>query len=1074
MSIIRASVNNPVAVNIAMFAVIFFGIFAAFNLTREFFPETDVGLVIVRTPYPGATPREVEKGVITRIESAIEGVNDIDEVESQALENAGIVIIEVETGADADEVADEVRNEVDRIDDFPGQVEETIVEVVEPRQPVISVVVYGDARELRLKRVADEVKDELLASNIVSEVVVSGTRPEEISIELEPERLEAYGLTFREVGLAVAGNNIDLAGGEIEAPIGKILIRTLGEETSGLPLEEILVRSTLEGSSIRLGDLGTVKDTFDDTAVRGTYKNKRAMQVTVFKRGNEDAVEISQYVKDYLEDKRAQYASATPNAESGIQFDYRLDLARFIRQRISLLTKNALQGLALVFIALVLFMNFRLAFWVGAGLAVAFLGTFVFMMAVGATINMISLFGLIIVIGIIVDDAIVVAENIYARMENDMPPHMAAVEGAEEVAKPVFATVLTTIVAFAPLAFIQSVVGDFLRVLPLVVIAALVLSLIEVFSFMPSHLAEFGSTKRKEIKRGGLYGRIRKAFRRANDWKNDLINRRLSNAYVALLKVSIAWRYVTLAVAAFISMAMGSLVVAGMLPFVFFPDVDAETIIADVEMATGTKEERTQEVLEKIAGVAQSFPEVDSTYAVIGMKEEEPVQAFSDPAVIGQVIVDLVGAEKRDRSSQQILDAWREEVGRIPGATKLKFEERSGGPAGPDIALQISAPALADAQEATRRIKNLLDEFVGVEDIEDDSGAGKLEMRIRLRQTARALGIDEASLARQVRGAFFGYEAQNLQRGEEEVKVYVRLDQESRASIGELLRLRIATPAGERVPLGEIADLELTRGITQITRVNGLRTITVQASVDSDQANASEVTTAMEQEFDNIRSEIPTVQFSFEGQKQDTRENIGALAVYFPVALILIYCILAVLFKSYIQPLVVMVAIPYAIIGASLGHLLFGLIPGREAWPITFLSLIGMVGLSGIVVNDSLILVSFINNERRRHPGQLLAAVVHAGRRRLRPILLTSITTVLGLFPIMMETSFQAQFLIPMAISISFGLLLATGLTLLLLPCIYMVFEDLRTLVHWLVTGQWETVTLKPTGYLEQEEQMQA
>lgn len=1065
MKLIRIAVDNPVAVTILMFVIIGFGILEGLTIVREFFPSVKLDRIVISTPYPGATPEEVERALLTKVESAIESVNGIEEITSQALENFGLVIAKVDTSRDPEKIAEDMRIEIDRIRDLPPEVEESVVEVLEQQVPVISVTLYGSVSERRLKILAEDVKDELMTSPLISRVIVSGTRPEQISIEVEPQLLEAYGLTLDEVGRAVRNNNVDLAAGEIKADTGKVVVRTLGETQQGLPMESLVVRGDVQEGVVRLSDIANVIDGFEETPLRGTFQGQRAVQVTVFKRGEEDAIRISRYVKEYIEEKRTEFAG------EAINIAYRTDLAKFIEQRIELLSRNAFQGLVLVFICLGLFMSARMAFWVGVGLVVSFMGTFVVMDIFGATINLISLFGLIIVLGMLVDDAIVVAENIYAKMEEGLAPHRAAVEGAEEVFRPVLATVLTTMVAFAPLGFIDGVLGDFLSVLPIVVIAALVLSLVESFLMLPSHLAEFGQIKPKK-KSSREPGPLRRAYRRISDaahWlQTEILERRMTEWYIWTLKLALNWRYVTIAVAITISLFTFSLIRAGLLPFVLFQKVDADTIVAEVEMSSGTSAEETEEVLKHISAIALQFPETVSVYSVVGFREEAELQNISDPATIGEVIVELT-EETRTRSSDDIINEWREKTGAVPGAVGLKFRDRAGGPPGPEIEIKVRGPEEPIIEAAVRHIRETMANYVGVRDIEDDGGSGKMELQVRMKETARALGISQEEIARQVRNAFFGFEAQVLQRNREEVEVWVRLDEESRKSIGELMRLRVQTPTGERVPLGEIAEITQTRGITRITRIEGERTVTITADVDFDLANTNEVTAKLEQEFRDIGNQFRGVSISFEGAKKETSDSLGSLAIGFPVAITLIYCILAILFKSYIQPLIVMVAIPYGIIGAMLGHLVYGLIPGLERMPITFLSLIGMVGLSGIVVNDSLILVTFINTYRREHPGQLFDAVVQAGRRRFRPILLTSLTTVLGLAPLLTETSFQAQFLIPMAISISFGLALATVLTLLLLPCLYMVNEDLRTFVHWLRTGRWEVVRLKPAEYLRQE-----
>ncbi len=1067
MGIIRYSVNNPVAVNIVMFAVIFMGLYKGLTITREFFPSIPADIVLVTTPFPGATPEEVESGVVARMEQAIEGVEGIDQVTSRSLENVGVLQVKVLAGFDPSRVAEDIRNKVDRIRDLPAEAEDTIVETVDLRIPVISAVVFGTADERCLKRAAKEIRDDLLASPLVSQAFISGVRDEEISIEVEPDRMEAFGLTFEEVGHAVRSNNIDLAGGEIKSPTGNILVRTLGEEGSGLAIEKLILRSDPGGRSVRLGDVATVRDGFEEVALRGTFQGQRAMQITVFKRGDEDAIRISNFVKDYLDEKGKEFEG------EAIQLQYRVDLARFIEQRISMLAKNAMQGLVLVFIALVLFLSLRLAFWVGVGLAVAFLGTFVVMDLTGQTLNLFSLFGLILVIGLVVDAAIVVSENIYARIERNVPPHVAALEGATEVAAPVTATVLTSIVAFAPLAFVEGVIGDLFIVLPLVVMSALALSLFEVFAILPSHLAEFGKPTPSDTKREGKIHEILAPFRRAGERMAEIkeywFGQKLRDWYIWLLRIALSWRYVTVAFSALISMLTAALMVAGFLPFVLMPRVDADTLIAELEMTSGTSAEQTEEALDWIASQALELDGVRNVFSAVGSREDEDIQVFDEPAVIGEVVVELLDAEERERSSDAILNDWRERVGNIPGAVSLRYRDRGGGPGGRDIDMKVSGPDYEIVQEATRYIREVMVRYPGVHDIDDDGGTGKLEFRIRMNESARALGLSVESIARQVRGAFFGYEAQALQREDEEVKVWVRLAEHRRRSIEELPKLRVSTPNGDRVPLSEIASIELTRGVAQITRIDGRRTISVYADVDYNVGNTAEITNELINRFSDIGDRFPGVQITFEGARRDTDEGVGSLAYGFPVALVAIYCILAVLFKSYIQPILVMTAIPFALVGAALGHLMFGLIPGREAMPISFPSLIGMVGLAGVVVNASLILMSFINKARREKHENLFEATVKACKRRFRPIILTSITTVLGLFPIMLETSFQAQFLIPTAISIAFGLMLATGVTLILLPCFYLILEDLKTAANWLVTGRWETVQLNPEEYLEEE-----
>lgn len=1041
MNLAGFSVRNSVAVNLLMWGIVVSGVIYWNELIREFFPNVEAEQVFISVPWPGATPEEVEKSITRRIEREIEDVDDIEEVESDVLEGLTIVKVTLESGANRDRVLNDIRGEIDKVKpDLPEGAEDPEIREIRPNIPVIGVVVAGDVDEHRLREATRDLRDELLDMPEISQVVVSGIRDPEIWAEVRPEKLEEYGLTFEEVGRAIAAANLDLPGGQLESARGNIRVRTMGEEDRAREIEDLIVRASPDGNVVRLRDVARVRETFEDEVELGRFNGKRSALVTVFKSPEQDAIEISDRVKAFVADRPERLGGA-------LDLSITTDLARFIRQRLDLMIRNARLGLILVLIALAFFLDLKVAFWVGAGLPIAFLGTFTAMYMLGVTINLLSLFGLIVVLGLIVDDAIVIGENYFTKREQGLSPARAAIEGTTEVAIPVLAAVLTTIAAFAPLMFMEGHVGDFLGVLPVVVIAALSVSLIEAFVILPSHLGHL------KIREGGpRFPRLAAFGERVSGYRRRLLDEKLPDVYERALRFVLRWRYAAMAAALSISLVTAGLVAGGVIPFVLLQETDAETLTIDLEMAAGTSEDRTLAVIERLEGIVRSLPETQSVFSSLGTAFSDQGQVSpADPATLGQIIVELTPAEDREergeRTSKEILADLRDELSRIAGVSKLVARARGGGPAGRDIEIRVRGDDLEALAAAVDHVRAKLADYDGVSDIEDDFTEGKLEVRLRLKDSARALGLTTRTLALQIRHALYGFEAQDLQGEDEEITVRAVLPEEFRTEIDDLGRLRIDAGNGGRVPLSEVADFTTDRGYASIARVDGKRAITISAEVDEDVANTSEITSDLGDDLAGIGERFRGVSVSFEGQKKETMESVGSLKIGFPVALLLIYGLIAILFRSYVQPMVVMAAIPYSLVGAAIGHLVMG-------YPFTILSMIGGVALAGIVVNDSLILVDFINR-RRRDGMSTIEAVVAGGRARLRAILLTSITTIFGIGPLMLERSFQAQFLIPMAISIVFGLAFATVLTLILLPTLYLAFEDLRASLRWLATGEF-------------------
>jgi multidrug efflux pump subunit AcrB len=1030
----RYSVRNPVAVNLLMVAVLVGGLVAWVSMIREFFPRMEAEQIIITVPYPGATPEEIERSVTRLVEREIEDVDEVEEVQSKVYEGVTLIAIELEQNADRDRVLNDVRGEIDKvIPSLPDGAEEPEIIEARPYIPAIAVVLSGDVPEHQLHDATTKVKDDLLDIDCVTELIVTGLRKREIIVEIVPEKLDEYDLSFEQVGQAVAALNRDIPGGQLKGTKTNVRVRTMGEERVPHEIEKKIILTTPEGTAVRLGDVAHVRAGFEDKTEKGRFQGRTATQIFVFKTPEQDAIEISEAVKAYVAGKPTMLGGA-------LKVETTTDLSRFISGRLDLMVRNARMGLILLLIALAVFLELRVALWVAVGLGVSFMGTFVLMLLFGLTVNLISLFGLIVVLGLIVDDAIVIGENIFRKQREGEPPREAAEDGANKVALPVIAAVLTTVAAFAPLAFMEGRVGTFLGVLPQVVICALTVSLVEGFLILPCHLAH-------KSKRRGEPGRFRKAVDRFAETRHRFFEKTLPGILERQLRFMLRWRYATAAIATAMLPIVAGLVVGGVIPFVFLPQTDAETLTADLEMAAGTPEEETQRILRRIEEMARAKPEVQSTFSVIGASfGDRGRQTASDPAVVGQITIEMVAADVREakgqRKSQAVLSEMRREAADLPGVRRLSFSGRSGGPAGPDIEARLRGDDFEELQKAVVHVREHLAGYDGVEEMFDDLELGKLEARMRLREDARLLGLTTRDVALQLRHALFGFEVQDLQIGEDEVTVRVMLPESERRTLEDLGRLRIALPGGGRVPLAEAATFDTERGYASIMRVDNKRAVTITAMVDEEVANVDQMTTETRKAMRDIGNQFPGVSLSFEGRRKEMRESTGSLGYLFPIALLVIYALIAVLFRSYIQPVIVMSIIPFGMVGAALGHMIMG-------FPFTILSLIGLVALSGIVVNDGLILVD-LANRKRREGLPLLEAVVAASKGRMRAILLTSITTCVGLAPIMLETSFQAQFLIPMAISIVFGLAFATFLILALLPVFYLCLEDVRAILRWL------------------------
>jgi len=1037
---IRWMTQNHVAANLLMLVLIVGGLILGFTVKQEVFPEIALDRVLVSVAYPGAGPEEVEEGVILKIEENLTGVDGIKQLKSVAGEGYGSVIAEVTTEADVDLVLQDIKSEVDRIITFPRDAEKPVVSKLLNRREVITVVVYGELPERSLRELAEQVRDELLLFDNITQVELSGVRPYEISVETEEEDLRRYGLTFDQVAQRIRQASIDLPGGTIKTNSGEVLVRTKERRYVGEEYENIVILADPAGTEVKLSDIATVRDGFEDADQFGLSNGKPAAMIKVYRVGDQKPTEISKQVKDYVANKRSQLSG-------GVKIGTLYDLSELFESRKNLLMKNACIGLLLVFITLGLFLEIRLALWVMLGIPISFFGALLFMPAIGVSINMISLFAFIMALGIVVDDAIVIGENVYEHRQLGKPYLQAAMDGAVEVAQPVIFAILTSVAAFMPLLFTSGIMGKFILVIPAIVITILLVSLVECLFILPAHLA---IGQRRELNRG-LLGKIDRARRSFG----SALERFISGPYRRALDACLKYRYATLAGAVALLLVAGvGLVGGGIVKFRFMPMVDGDAITVALEMAPGTPVSITERVQQQIVDAGLELvgeydserPENDSIlqqmYSVVGssLNDRGPggVSA-SAGSNLSNIYMFLTPSEKRNIPASDISSRWRERVGEIAGVDSLTFTSNLIQ-LGANIDVQLAHADFAVLDEAAERLKSAIATYPGTGDITDNYTLGKKEVKLRLRPEARTLGLTEEDLGRQLRGAFYGAEALRLQRGRNEVKVVVRYPEQNRRHLWDLETMRIRTPDGGELPLNRAANLVEDRGFSKINRTDRKRVINVTATVDSAVANAEEIVAEMKRTtLPQLMADYPGLSYDLEGEDKNRRESMASMLTGFQLVLFAIFALLAVPFRSYSQPLLIMAAIPFGIVGAILGHFIMG-------FDLSILSMFGIVALTGVVVNDSLLLIDYINRCRKRG-ASLFEAVKEAGQRRFRPILLTSLTTFFGLMPMILETSVQAQFLIPMAISLAFGIMFATGITLLLIPSLYLVLEDARRLL---------------------------
>ena len=1047
-SLIRWFVNNKVVSNLLMILIIITGATTIPMLKMEVFPEIDLNIINVSAVYPGATPSDVEEAICIKIEERLQGLDGVKKITSSASENVGSVNIEIISGEDPNDLLDRIKAEVDAIDTFPDNVEKPICRKIAGANPVISVAVHGDLDDNSLNKLTEDIKDEIDGLPEVTLTSIVADLENEIKINVKESSLRKYDLSFQNIARSIREWSLNMPSGSIETEDGEILIRSNSQGYTIADFAKIPLIINPNGSIVYLDDISDITDTFSDKfEMDFQFNGDKANLITVFRVGNQNALDVSAAVKGYVFNKNLEL----PSTVRVTAWD---DEARILSGRIETIVRNAQQGLVLVIIVLALFLKPKLAFWVSLGIPISFMGGFWLFGPLDLSINMLSLFTFILVLGIVVDDAIVVGENIALFKERGMNSVDAAVKGAMQVATPVFFAVLTTMVTFSPMLAVEGEIGGIWRIFPLVVISVLVWSLIESLTILPAHLAHSSDEEPKN----------RLLLLVSNKW-NSMQEKIISGLYYVthhvykpILLKAVNKPFSALSFAAGIFVLTIGIMLSGILKFSFFPAVEDDLAIATIEYPSGTPLEVTREGYNKLEEAAT---ELESQ-----LKEE-----FSDQSIIrnrlstigylpmltktsrgpgnldalfvgpnmAEVALELAPSEDRTISTEEVVRKWRNIMPNLPGVKEISFKSDLFS-AGDPINIQLSSKYMDDLISAKDELKTQLVRFPGVFDVSDTYNVGKEEISINLLPAAKSYGVSMLMVASQVRQAFYGLEVQTVQRGRNELKVMLQYPKNDRSSISDLENMMILTPTGSTIPVRQIARLEIGEGLASIERKNRKRSINVTADVDLSITNGNEViATVMSSIMPKIVQKYNSVAYSLEGEQQEQGDNLRSLGKNFLLAMIVVYMLLAIPFKSYFQPLVVMSSIPFGITGAVLGHIFLGL-------NLSVLSMMGIVALTGVVVNDSLVMVDFIN--RYRSEGNSIKnAVLEAGPRRFRPIFLTSLTTFVGLIPLILEKSTQAKFMIPMAVSLSFGVLFATAITLLLVPVSYLTLEKyiLRT-----------------------------
>ena len=1050
--VMAAFARNTVFANIVLVMIFIAGGIATISMIRENFPEFSLDMITISVSYPGADPEEVEEGISRKVEEAIEEIEGIKLYTTESSENISTTLIEVKENYDVDDVLDKVRTRVNAISTFPVDAEKPVISELILKDAVMLLYLSGDMPERRIKEWSENIKDEIQQLPEVSQVEILGSREYEISIEVSEERLREYGLTFGDVAAAVRHSSMNLAGGTIRGQGEEIRVRTIGRKYTGEELASIVVLARPEGEVITLGRLARINDGFIEDPINTEINGEPAVLVIVYKTQEDDALVISRAVQDFISKKQQQLPEG-----SNLKVLY--DNTSMLRARIDLLVKNGIIGMAIVFFFLWIFLNTRLSFWCGMGIPVSIAGAMAILWAIGGTINMISLFGLIMALGIVVDDAIIVGEAIYVHRKQGKPPLKAALDGVSEVGMPVIAAVITTIVTFIPLLYVGGIMGKFISILPAVVISCLAVSLVECLFLLPAHLSHLPDPNLRNNNLNPLTRGLEAVHQLTSAGMEWFVAR----VYRSFLSKILYWRYISFFTAISILLLTIGLVRSGILKFEVFPEIDGFIMTSTVEFPSGTPPEITENAIKQIDAALLRLakrtktlsgePMIEDRLTFVGQTLEGLPK--SGPH-LGSVQAILLESERRGVHTKDLMVRWEKEIGPIPGIKSLTFTGLNAGPPGAPIEVWLQGHDMETILTAADDLMDRLAKFEGVYQIRSDFSPGKNEMRLELKPEARSLGLTVDDLARQIYAGYYGDEAVRLQRGRDDVRVRVRYTADERSRISNIKRVRIRTQNGHEVPLTSVANISFAPGYSTITRTDGMRRVAVSAGVDTNKANASEIFAELSSNFfPQLELQHPGLHVALQGEQKKMRESFSSLFVGFPIALLGIFIIIATMFRSYTQPFVIMFTVPFGIIGGILGHLLYG-------FDLSIMSIFGMVALTGIVVNDAIVLIERIN-ENIAEGMPFFEALINGGARRFRAIFLTTISTVGGLAPLIMETDFQARFLIPMALSIAAGVVFATILTLALIPSLLAILSDFRLLAHRLKHGYWpKRVNVEP------------
>ena len=1030
--------RNPVAANLLMWVIIAYGLYAAmFKIPLEVFPVFQQNVVNISVAYPGASPREVEKSIALRIEESLANLDSIDHIYSDITEGNAQIRVEVAKAQNINRVLSDIKNRIDAIRGFPDHIERPLISLQQRKREVISIAVSGTNSEAELYELSKKIREEVIQLDGISQAEITGLRPYEVSIEISQSRLQQYGLSLDDIAKKIRQQSQDIPAGKLRTSQGEIRIRTLGQAYRKADFERIVIISKDDGSRVYLSDIATVNDGFTEDPLYAVFDHQRSVIIEVFRTGNQSAIKVAETVKTYIKKRQA-------SLPENIQLSFWKDKSRIVKARLQTLIDNAIQGGVLIFILLALFLRPSVALWVGIGIPISFMGALAMMPELGVTLNIVSMFAFIVVLGIVVDDAIVTGENIYTHLKKNPNSLDAVIKGTQEISLPVTFGVLTTIAAFLPLLMIEGVRGDIFAQLPKIIIPVLLFSLIESKLILPAHLRHIQIYQEDNQHQKNILLRLQQKVALG-------LEKFIEQIYTPFLDKVLAYRYLSSSIFIVMLSITIAFAMSGRINFTFFPRVQSEFVRVNLIMPEGTALPVTTHYIQHIKKQAELLqkkyidPEtqesiIEHILVTVGSTGRSLRGTTAGQSNLARVVMEITPPEKRNLtiSTSGIKREWHKLIGDIPGVKALSFRAEIAHGGSP-IAIQLEGQDFEQLNQVANLLKAKLATYEGVYDIKNSFEEGKEEIWLEIRPEAELLGLTLSDIGRQVRAAFYGIEVQRILRNQDEVKVMVRYPKQERQTLSDLEDLKIRTPQGKEVPLIDVATLDYSRGASKITRVDRHRIVDVTADINKEKTNLASIMKDLNPWLTNLLKNYPDVSFDLEGEQKERQESMRSLMFGLLFVLFIIYALLAIPFASYLQPLIVMGVIPFSIIGAIWGHVLLGI-------NLSISSLMGLLALTGVVVNDSLVMVDYINKKLKAGM-PLIDAVRKAGGARFRPILLTSLTTFVGLMPLIFEKSTQAQFLIPMAVSLGFGILFATFITLVLIPASYLILEDIKSLI---------------------------